>query len=144
MLKSISTQDLPYFIPSAEAEKVQDAFRQHEKRPRLKRLLVRNGDRIHFLPLAEIDWIEARGRNSRVHAGKQTHLIREGLIRLESSLDPLAFVRVNKSTIVRLDRIRELHRWFHGNYRIILQDEITLMLSRRYKKNLTEALGQFF
>ena len=113
-------------------------------RPRkyLDRIMIKTEDRISFIPIAEIDWIEAREKNSCVHAGKREHTVREGLYKLQTDLDPRLFVRVHRSAIVRIDRIRELHRWFHGNYRILIGDGTSLILSRRCRKNLSRALGR--
>jgi two-component system, LytTR family, response regulator len=104
--------------------------------------MIKTEDRISFIPIAEIDWIEAREKNSCVHAGKREHTVREGLYKLQTDLDPRLFVRVHRSAIVRIDRIRELHRWFHGNYRILIGDGTSLILSRRCRKNLSRALGR--
>jgi len=113
-------------------------------RPRkyLDRIVIKTEDKITFIPVGEIDWIEAREKNCCVHAGKKEYIVREGLHKIQSDLDPTVFVRVHRSAIVRLDRIRELHRWFHGNYRILISDGTTLILSRRCRKNLSHALGR--
>lgn len=108
----------------------------------LDRIMIKSQDRISFLPATEVHWIEAKGKHSRIHAGKQTCLIREGLQKLETDLDPSIFVRVHKSAIVKIDQIREMHRWFHGSYRIIMDDGTALILSRHYRKNLSQALGR--
>lgn len=108
----------------------------------LDRIMIKTHDRISFLPASEVHWIEAKGKHSRIHTGKQTYLIREGLQKLETDLDPSNFVRIHKSAIARIDQIREMHRWFHGSYRIIMDDGTALILSRHYRKNLSQALGR--
>jgi two-component system LytT family response regulator len=108
----------------------------------LERLVIKAAGRIYFLETNEIDWIEAEGNYVSVHSGKKTHLLRETISSLESQLDPKQFVRIHRSSIVRLDRIQELQPWFHGEYRIILNDGTQLTLSRNHRDNLQEALGK--
>lgn len=108
----------------------------------LERLVIKAGGRIYFLETNEIDWIEAEGNYVSVHSAKKSHLLRETISSLESQLDPKKFVRVHRSSIVRIDRIQELQPWFHGEYRIILQNGTQLTLSRNYRDKLQEALGK--
>jgi two-component system LytT family response regulator len=108
----------------------------------LERLVIKAGGRIYFLETNEIDWIGAEGNYVAVHSAKKSHLLRETISGLESQLDPKKFVRIHRSSIVRIDRIQELQPWFHGEYRIILQDGTQLTLSRNYRDNLQEALGK--
>lgn len=108
----------------------------------LERLVIKAGGRIYFLETTEIDWIEAEGNYVSVHSGKKSHLLRETISSLEGQLDPKKFVRVHRSSIVRIDRIQELQPWFHGEYRIILQNGTQLTLSRNYRDKLQEALGK--
>jgi two-component system LytT family response regulator len=108
----------------------------------LERLVIKAGGRIYFLETTEIDWIEAEGNYVSVHSGKKSHLLRETISSLEGQLDPKKFVRIHRSSIVRIDRIQELQPWFHGEYRIILQNGTQLTLSRNYRDKLQEALGK--
>src|SRR4051812_34756910 len=87
-----------------------------------ERLMVKSGGRITFVRIADIDWIEAAGNYVRLHVGKEDHLLRESLAALEKKLDAGLFVRVHRSTIVNLDRIREIQPAFHGDYVIVLRD----------------------
>src|SRR6266542_971354 len=108
----------------------------------LERLVIKTAGRIYFLETGEIDWIEAEGNYVSVHSAKKSHLLRETISSLESQLDPKKFVRIHRSAIVRLDFIQELQPWFHGEYRVILQDGTQLTLSRNYRDKLQEALGK--
>lgn len=108
----------------------------------LERLVIKSGGRIYFLETSDIDWIEAEGNYVSVHSGKKSHLLRETISSLETQLDPKKFVRIHRSAIVRIDRIQELQPWFHGEYRVILQNGIQLTLSRNYRDKLQEALGK--
>ncbi|MBA2528098.1 MAG: response regulator transcription factor [Pyrinomonadaceae bacterium] len=108
----------------------------------LERLVVKASGRIYFLETTEIDWIEAEGNYVSVHSAKKSHLLRETISSLEAQLDPRKFLRIHRSSIVRIDRIQELQPWFHGEYRIILQNGTQLTLSRNYRDKLQEALGK--
>ena len=110
--------------------------------PYLERLVIKAGGRIYFLRTDEIDWIEAEGNYVSVHSGKKSHLLRETISSLDSRLDPKQFVRIHRSSIVRVDRIQELQPWFHGEYRVILNSGTQLTLSRNYRDNLQQALGK--
>jgi two-component system LytT family response regulator len=108
----------------------------------LERLVIKASGRIYFLETTEIDWIEAEGNYVSVHCAKKSHLLRETISSLEAQLDPKKFLRIHRSSIVRIDRIQELQPWFHGEYRIILQNGTQLTLSRNYRDKLQEALGK--
>ena len=108
----------------------------------LERLVIKAAGRIYFLETNDIDWIEAEGNYVSVHAGKKSHLLRETISSLESQLDPKKFLRIHRSSIVRIDRIRELQPWFHGEFRVVLQNGMQLTLSRNYRDKLQEALGK--
>jgi two-component system, LytTR family, response regulator len=106
----------------------------------VERLVVRSGGRIVILRIAEIDWIEAASNYVRLHAGGRDYLLRETMTALESKLDPAEFVRIHRSTIVRVDRIRELEPLFQGDYVVILTDGTRLTSSRGYRERLQELL----
>jgi two-component system LytT family response regulator len=109
---------------------------------RLERLMVKSDGRIYFVRIDDVDWIEAAANYVRMHVGKENHLLRETLTALEKKLDPARFVRIHRSTIVNLERIRELQPAFHGDYVIVLLDGTELAVSRGFRDNLKEALGQ--
>jgi two-component system LytT family response regulator len=109
----------------------------------LERLVIKSGGRVFFLDTDDIDWIEAEGNYVSVHTGKKSHLLRETISSLEAQLDPKKFLRIHRSSIIKIDRIKELQPWFHGEYRVILMDGTQLTLSRNYRENLQEALGRF-
>ena len=91
---------------------------------------------MYFVPVAEIDWIEAFGNYARLHTGPRTHLIRETMATLERSLDTRRFARIHRSTIVNLDRIRQMDLWGSGDYMVRLSDGTQLKLSRWYRDRL--------
>jgi len=111
------------------------------RRPLPERLVVKSAGRVSFVRVAEVDWIEAAGNYVRLHLGKEEHLLRESLGGLEARLDPRRFVRIHRSTIVNIDRIRELRPTFHGDYQVVLKDGAELTLSRGCRDKLQESLG---
>ncbi|HJQ22764.1 MAG TPA: LytTR family DNA-binding domain-containing protein [Blastocatellia bacterium] len=108
----------------------------------LERLVIKMNGHVFFVKTEEIDWLEAEGNYVRLHAGKESYLLRDTISALESQLDPRKFVRVHRSAIVNIDRIEELQPWFHGEYRILLGEGVQLTLSRSYRERLHEVLGR--
>jgi two-component system LytT family response regulator len=76
--------------------------------------------------------------------GKQVHLLRETMTALEARLDPKRFARIHRSTIVNLERVKELQPYFHGDYIVLLRDGTQLTLSRNYRPRLGERFGNLF
>jgi two-component system LytT family response regulator len=89
---------------------------------------------------AGISWVEADRNYVLLHCGKKTHTLRSTLDALQNSLDPKLFVRINRGTLVRLDAIRELLPWFHGEYKVVLHDNTELRWSRRFVSRRPELL----
>ena len=105
-----------------------------------ERLLIHEDSRAIFVPVGEISWIETERNYLLLHCGKKTHTLRSTLEALQNTLDPKVFVRVNRGAIVRLDAIRELLPWFHGEYKVVLHDGTELRWSRRYVTQRPELL----
>ena len=106
-----------------------------------ERLVFKEDGRIVFIRPETIDWVEADGNYVRLHAGGRSHYIRETLASLETQLAPDKFMRISRSIIVSLDRIKELQPLFYGDFAVILQDGSRLSMSRTYRDRL-EALFQ--
>ncbi|MBK8151500.1 MAG: response regulator transcription factor [Acidobacteria bacterium] len=104
----------------------------------LERLLVKSTGRVFFIKTDEIDWIEAAGNYLKLHLGREGHLIRETMNSIESKLDPNRFLRIHRSTIVNIDRIKELQPMFSGDYAVILRSGRELTLSRNYRERFLE------
>ena len=104
------------------------------------RLLVQENSRSIFVAVKEISWVEADKNYVLLHCGKKTHTLRGTLDALQNTLDPKLFVRINRGTLVKLDAIRELLPWFHGEYKVILHDNTELRWSRRYVSQRPELL----
>ena len=147
-LKAFEIHAFDYLLKPYDEDrlaKVLDRLRARRQSPdlveRLQRLLdsryadrvmVNENGRAFFVPLSEIDWLEGARNYVNLHSRSKTHMIRSTLDALSKKLDPTAFVRVNRSTIVRLDSIHELQPWFHGEYKIVMKDGATITWSRRY------------
>src|SRR5262245_5941568 len=110
-------------------------------RPRyLQRILVHHANRALLLPVDRIDRVEADRNYVRLHSGGTAFTLRGSLTALVERLDPEKFLRINRSEIVRLDAVKELQPWFHGDYRVVMGDGTTLMWSRRYR---AQKAGEF-
>jgi two-component system LytT family response regulator len=125
------------------SERILSALEQIKTRPvHLERLVIKMNGHVFFIKAEEIDWLEAEGNYVRLHAGKESYLLRDTITALEAQLDPKQFLRVHRSAIVNVDRIQELQPWFHGEYRIIMGEGVQLTLSRSYREKLHELLGR--
>lgn len=110
--------------------------------PYMQRISVRIGEHIRVLATADIDWIGADGNYVDIHAGKDSYLHRETLGNLQTNLDPSRFLRIHRSTLVNIERIREVHPLFNGNAEVVLHDHTRLNLSRRFRQQAQRALGK--
>jgi two-component system LytT family response regulator len=106
-----------------------------------ERFVIRSLGRVTVVPVGEVDWIQAEGDYVELHSlhGKK-HLLREKISVLEENLDPSVFIRIHRSSIVRIDRIRELRPHFNGDHAVYLQDGTRLSLSRTYRKRAFRSL----
>jgi two-component system LytT family response regulator len=102
----------------------------------LKRLAVRTAGKIIFVEVDEIDWIGAAENYVELHIGRSSQLLHVTMNTLEKSLDPETFVRIHRSTIVNVNRIKELQPALHGEYVVTLQDGMRLQSGRVYNDKL--------
>ena len=108
-----------------------------ETSPRIAtRFVVRRNDKLTFLKPVEIDWFEASSNYVNLHVKNNQYRMRVSLRSLLERLDPAVFVRIHKSTIVNVDRIKEVQPWFGGDYVVILQDGRQLRVSRTFAASL--------
>lgn len=101
-------------------------------------LLIKKDDRSVFLRVADIDWIESSRNNVRLHVGKEIYVFHETTSGIEAKLDPKKFFRIHRSTIVNIEKIKEMHPWFNGDYAVTLKDGTKLTLSSTYRERLKE------
>jgi len=107
----------------------------------LKRLTIKLTGHTILLPIDEIDWIESYGNYLKLHAGAESHLIRGTMQSLESKLDPEKFVRVHRSAIVNIEKIKAIYPRSNGDQDLVLQNGQQLMLSRKFRDRFFAALG---
>jgi two-component system LytT family response regulator len=112
-----------------------------EKSRYLARLSVRTGGRIVLVDLRTVDWLEAADNYVRIHCGEREYIVRETLASLEQQLDPEAFVRIHRSALVRIDRVRELQPATHGDMDVLLRDGTRLTLSRTWRARARQLFG---
>jgi two-component system LytT family response regulator len=101
-----------------------------------ERYAVRTKGRVVFVRYSEIDWVEAEGDYVRIHAGKNSWLVRERIKRVERELGPRRFARIHRSTIVSLDRVQELRTFETGDGVVVLRDGTELRVGRSYRAAL--------
>jgi two-component system LytT family response regulator len=105
-----------------------------------QRLVVKSKGQLLFLDVADIDWIEAASYYACLHVGDATHIIRRTLSELERDLGEGKFVRIHRSIIVNLERIRGLELQAGGEYEVVLKSGVRLRLSRRFRKRLQDRI----
>jgi len=107
-----------------------------------QRLTVASGGRIVFVPVSDIDWIQAEGNYARLHVSRKVYDVRDTLQALMEKLDPREFVRIHRSTIVNVRRIREVQPWFQGSHIVVLQSGEELRMSRYQREAAERLLGR--
>lgn len=123
------------FINGSESEGHGSSLNR-EKKVYLKKILVKDSERMIFIPTPEVDWFESSGNYIKVVMGEKSYLIRTTLKKLEEKLDPRDFIRIHNSTILNVNRIKEIERWFTGDYNIKLQNGRQLRMSRTFRNSL--------
>jgi two-component system LytT family response regulator len=158
-LRAFEVRALDYLLKPVDAERLDEAVARvlepdrlvpdarsvldalpAARRP-LERFLVRLRGRMILVPARDVDWIGAAGNYVELHGAGDVHLVRGTLQELEQRL-PESFVRIHRSSIVNLDRVRELHPWSHGDRLVVLDDGTELRLSRRYRDRLEGVFGE--
>jgi two-component system LytT family response regulator len=108
------------------------------ERSALDRIAVKADGRVMFIRVNDIDWIEADDDLVRIHTGKAVHAHRSTLTHLEERLPSSKFLRVHRSTLVNVDRIREIQPWFQGDWVLILADGTRLHSGKSYRSKVRE------
>jgi two-component system LytT family response regulator len=98
---------------------------------------------VAYVPIPDIDWVEAADYYACLHVGAKAHLLRQSMADLEKELDPRMFCRIHRSTIVNLRRVRALKVGEGGDYEVLLESGQKLRLSRRFRKDLQARLNEF-
>lgn len=143
--RAFAVQAVDYLLKPVEAERLRGAIervqrRRHAGTAAPHYLLLREREQLRVLPTPAIDWIEAAGNYLCIRIGGETLVHRETLTRLLQRLDPARFLRIHRSRIVNLARIRQLLPLHNGDHRVVLDDGSELLLSRTYRDALLQAL----
>lgn len=102
----------------------------------IKRLAVRTAGKTTFVDLDDVDWMEAAENYVKLHVGRTTHLVHVAMNTLEKSLAPETFLRIHRSLIVNVERIKELEPALHGEYVVTLENDVRLRSGRTYHEKL--------
>ena len=116
-----------------------EELREERKYP--ERLIVKSSGRVFFVRTEDIDWVEASGNYVKIHTKSDAYLLRESMKNMEAKLDAKTFVRIHRSAIVNIDRIKELEPWFHGEYIVIMRDGTRLTASRVFSDRLSALIA---
>jgi two-component system LytT family response regulator len=101
-----------------------------------RRFVVRDREKFVIVSAEDIEWIESAANYVELHSGKKVFLVRETMRTLETRLDPNQFVRIHRSTIVNISRIKEITREWTGDFEVLLYDGTKLRMSRSYQNRL--------
>jgi two-component system LytT family response regulator len=125
-------------------ESLRALLAERDLRPKyLRRVGVKSGATTIFLAIDDVDYVEAAGNYLTLHAGRNEHLVREKIGVFERRLDPERFVRIHRSTIVNVDRVREMQPLFNGDQTLLLRTGERLVVSRTYRERLVALLGDY-
>jgi two-component system, LytTR family, response regulator len=151
-LRAFAAEALDYLLKPVDPERFERALerakdqvalrrdRAPKAAPRfLKRIVVEAKRREIVLPVERLDWAESDRNYVCLHAGAETYTIRGTLEALAQQLDPDQFVRISRSELVNLDRVKEMQPWFHGERRIVLKDGRELTWTRRFRASSSRA-----
>lgn len=119
---------------------VAKVYQAQPVQPGPQRLVVRSRGKVELLKVDDIDWIEAQHNYLRLHVGKEVHLLRQTIGEIETRLQPNNFLRIHRSLIVNVDRIRCLQACGYGEYLVVLHNGKSLPLSRGYRDRLDNLL----
>jgi two-component system LytT family response regulator len=132
---------------TGEAASVNEQLRRfvaelHERSRYRERIVVKAHGKLLLFKVDEIDWIESAGDYVNLRVRGEQHLLRETMTQVEQKLDPARFLRIHRSTIVNVDRVKELELLFQGQYLVRLKDGSRLTASRSYKKQIDQLLSR--
>jgi PAS domain S-box-containing protein len=140
--QSLQDRDLPWFGSDVGRSALVSGFRPAQEFP--KRFLIKSVGSSFFVKVEDIDWVAAAGNYVELHIGSKSHLMRKTMIAVESRLDPQRFLRVHRSAIVNVERIKELRPWRYGDRKIVLFGGTQLILKRSYTEKLGQILGELY
>jgi two-component system, LytTR family, response regulator len=147
-LRAFEVHALDYLLKPFDDRRFFTALSRAKERVRAKapstfvrRFLVRTREKVLFLKSDDLEWIEAADYYVSLHTGGKSYLLRQTMADIERQLDPAKFVRVHRSAIVNLERLREMHPLFRGDSVLVLTDGTQLRLSRARREEFERRLA---
>lgn len=149
-VQAFAAEAVDYLLKPFDHERLKQALAKVRARvkpppesagPYLDRVAVKSVGRIDYVNTSAIDWIETAGNYLSLHCGKDTHLVRETMSQFETQLDPRVFLRVHRSTMVRIEAVQSVEPLFNGDRAVTLRDGTKLTLSRSYREKAKAVLG---
>jgi two-component system, LytTR family, response regulator len=129
-LQAFDVHALDYVLKPIDEQRFAEAIRRVRKRlPRERRLAIRDGESIVYVPIDDIDWVEAADYYVEIHAGARSYLMRETMQRLQAQLDD-RFVRIHRSRLVNRDRVREVKCPSRGDMVVVTTSGVALKVAR--------------
>jgi two-component system LytT family response regulator len=129
-LKAFDVHALDYVLKPIDEHRFAEAIRRARKRfPRDRKLAIRDGEMIQYVPVEDIDWVEAADYYVEIHAGGRSYLMRETMQRLQAQLDD-RFVRIHRSRLVNRDRVREVKWESRGEMVVVTTSGVALKVAR--------------
>lgn len=121
---------------SPDTERIVDLLKELKQGAKyLERFSIKTAEKVIFVRAEDVDSIEAEGNYVRLNLGSTSHLLRDTINSVESQIDPRIFVRIHRSTIVNMNRVKELQSWGKGEYRVVLHNGACHTLSRGYREH---------
>ncbi|HET8775387.1 MAG TPA: LytTR family DNA-binding domain-containing protein [Thermoanaerobaculia bacterium] len=147
-LRAFEVHALDYLLKPFDDRRFYAALSRAKEQVRAKtpssftrRFLVRTRDKVLFIKADDLEWVEAADYYVSLHAGGKSYLLRQTMAEIERQLDPAKFVRVHRSAIVNLDRVKEMHPLFRGDCALVLADGTQLRLSRARREEFERRLA---
>lgn len=125
-----------------ENTQITEMLKTADQNPKfLERLSIKQNGRIVFLKTSEIDLIKSDDKYVQIYAGGKSHLVRQTLSAMKSQLDSRVFVQIHRSAIVNTEKIKELQPMFNGEYTVVMESGAKISVSRNFKDDLFQILG---
>lgn len=113
-----------------------------KKEKYLTRFVIKSSGTFSFIPVEEVNYIEAEGNYIKIRTGQGSHMVRETITRTNEKLNPDIFVRIHRSIIVNMNCIKQMQTHFNGEYIIVLKDNTKLKSGRNYKESVEKLLSE--
>ena len=153
VVEEITTQLSPLGLSQFQQDRDRLLFASHVRRftpikdfrpakELLNRFLIKSSGSSYFVKVEEIDWVGAAGNYVELHIGAKSHLMRKTMSAVEARLDPQRFLRIHRSAIVNVERVKELRPWRYGDHKLVLLSGAQLILKRCHTAELEQMVGE--